>query len=403
MISVALENESKKSLIENLCRELSKRSGHKFIPEKVMHTNLPFHWLCVNISRDVKCFHHRPGEYEKYILRYPVKSPEGKELGMMYTEGDLYKIYFDAKRQIKWPDDWIDPHPASIDFIEVTDEYVVIEKGQDLDLDFISMAYYAIEFGPRQVNELLNILFINKENRMKLARFVPAVIKDFNIFLKLLDEIRARYGINGSEINLNVRALDCSLKFKITGMNNEEILDSILTRAEALTELRRKFREWLSSEERRNCYEKTMLFPEDPFRRCFHIPDVVDKSSGFSWKKYEGMRFLCKWPFKSGDDKVDKKYEQVLKHELWDAESFKYYDLDGLRLRLTKKTERGLRFLGRVNRKGWVIIDKAKVREEDLNREDIVIAVDERLEKLPKFPLEKIEFLQEDFPEMFKE
>ncbi|MEM3426441.1 MAG: hypothetical protein QXI42_11680 [Thermoproteota archaeon] len=59
--------------------------------------------------------------------------------------------------------------------------------------------------------------------------------------------------------------------------------------------------------------------------------------------------------------------------------------------------------MGRVNRKGWVIIDKAKVREEDLDREDIVVAVDERLEKLPKFSLEKIEFLKEDFPEMFKE
>ncbi|MBO3799240.1 MAG: hypothetical protein QW491_02220 [Thermoproteota archaeon] len=59
--------------------------------------------------------------------------------------------------------------------------------------------------------------------------------------------------------------------------------------------------------------------------------------------------------------------------------------------------------MGRVNKKGWVIIDKAKVREEDLDREDIVVAVDERLEKLPKFSLEKIEFLKEDFPEMFKE
>ncbi|MEM3745960.1 MAG: hypothetical protein QXN67_00610 [Thermoproteota archaeon] len=59
--------------------------------------------------------------------------------------------------------------------------------------------------------------------------------------------------------------------------------------------------------------------------------------------------------------------------------------------------------MGRVNRKGWVIIDKAKVREEDLDREDIVVAVDERLEKLPKFSLEKIEFLKENFPEMFKE
>ncbi|MEM3661101.1 MAG: hypothetical protein QXU11_12050 [Thermoproteota archaeon] len=50
-----------------------------------------------------------------------------------------------------------------------------------------------------------------------------------------------------------------------------------------------------------------------------------------------------------------------------------------------------------------MIIDKAKVREEDLDREDIVVAVDERLEKLPKFSLEKIEFLKENFPEMFKE
>ncbi|MEM2087523.1 MAG: hypothetical protein QXF52_02460 [Thermoproteota archaeon] len=58
--------------------------------------------------------------------------------------------------------------------------------------------------------------------------------------------------------------------------------------------------------------------------------------------------------------------------------------------------------MGRVNKKGWVFIDNAKVREEDLNREDIVITADEKLEKLSKFPLEKIEFLKEDFPEMFK-
>jgi len=53
-------------------------------------------------------------------------------------------------------------------------------------------------------------------------------------------------------------------------------------------------------------------------------------------------------------------------------------------------------------KKGWVKIDKSRVREWDLNREDIVITVDERLEKLPKIPLEKIEFLKEDFSEMFK-
>ncbi|MBO3842205.1 MAG: hypothetical protein FGF48_07300 [Candidatus Brockarchaeota archaeon] len=69
---------------------------------------------------------------------------------------------------------------------------------------------------------------------------------------------------------------------------------------------------------------------------------------------------------------------------------------------MAKKAGTGLRFLGRVNKKGWAIIDKKRVREEDLDREDVIVAVDERLEKLPKFPLEKIEFLKEDFPEMFK-
>ncbi|MEM3586385.1 MAG: hypothetical protein QXO71_03590, partial [Candidatus Jordarchaeaceae archaeon] len=153
----------------------------------------------------------------------------------------------------------------------------------------------------------------------------------------------------------------------------------------------------------REYYENTMLFPEDPFRRRFRMPDVVDRDSGFSLRKYEGIRYLYKWPSCIGNPEVERKYESSVKHELWSSLSGKYYDLEGYRLRLAKKTERGLRFLGRVNRKGWVIIDKAKVREEDLNREDIVIAVDDRLEKLPKFSLEKIEFLKEDFPEMFKE
>jgi hypothetical protein len=53
-------------------------------------------------------------------------------------------------------------------------------------------------------------------------------------------------------------------------------------------------------------------------------------------------------------------------------------------------------------KKGWIKIDKSMVEEEDLGREDVVIAVDEKLEKLPKIPLEKIEFLREDFPELFK-
>jgi len=51
-----------------------------------------------------------------------------------------------------------------------------------------------------------------------------------------------------------------------------------------------------------------------------------------------------------------------------------------------------LRFLGKVinRKKEW--IGASGIREEDLDREDVVIAVDEKLEKLPKIPLEKIEF-----------
>jgi hypothetical protein len=403
-------------VLEKLCKELSK--NNQIFDFKKMESDLKPYWICGNVSRDA--WYSFSKRCEK-PLEYPAKIPDGKELGQMYVSAEFRHVYFDAKRKIKWPDDWIDPYPASIDRIMISDEYVKVDKLEEMDLNFISLAYYAIEFSSALFipsfkqfpslpeTNLLTRIFLNKEDRIKLSRFLPAVIKDFNIFLKILEEVLTKYKISSSEVYLNVFRFHCSLIFKIKDMDDEEIFENIVRRADALTELRRRFREWLPSDERRAYYESTMLFPEDPFRWKFYIPE-----GGFPvpewWKsdlpfrrRYEGPRILCKWP-PNVDPDLDKRYERKLKEELWSSESFRYYDFDGNRLRLAKKTKSGLRFLGKVTnrKKGWIKIDKSMVEEEDLDREDVVIAVDERLEKLPKIPLEKIEFLKEDLPEMFK-
>jgi len=375
---ISLKEDRWKKLAEKLAKELKERSGYDFTLK--VYEEPYFRWAC-----------------DRGRIKYPVKSSDGRELGLMFIDGERRHVYLDAKRKIKWPDDWIDPYVPFIDVVVSDCNSVAIKNYGRLDLDFLSLAYYCVELHT-------DWEMVEREDRWKMARFMPAVIKDIEVLLKLADGILTKHGIGKSEFNISsFNHLNYELSFKIRDMDDNEVIEEVLKRIEALTELKRRFGEWLPSEERKEYYENTMLFPEDPFRFKCYIPSVIDRSSGFSWRKYEGMRYICKWPFKIGDKEVDKKYKRVLKHELWDAESFKYYDLDGYRLRLAKKTEKSIKFLGRVNRKGWVIIDKAKVREEDLEGEDIVIAVDEKLEKLPKFPLEKIEFLKEDFPEMFKE
>jgi hypothetical protein len=50
----------------------------------------------------------------------------------------------------------------------------------------------------------------------------------------------------------------------------------------------------------------------------------------------------------------DRKYERMLKREFWDSVSARYYNLNGYRLRLVKRTDNSLRFPSKVNRKEWV-------------------------------------------------
>lgn len=404
------ESERRETLAKRLCKELSERSSQTFVPQKIDWGSF---WTCTNSHRDRAYFSSHRKELEGRFFEYPAKSPDGRELGLMYLFGDLDTVCFDSdpRRLVKWPDDWMDPYPASIESVRITDEYAVIKKGGDMELDFMCMTYYATEFDVNMsflsfeihpgipLDDILTRVLRSKENRMKVSRFIPAAVKDINIFLRMLEEILVKYGLDSPEARPRIRHFDCYVLFKIDGMSDESIIDGVLRRVEAMTELRRRFRETMLDERRRVYYESTILFPEDPFRRRFRIPSLPVKD--FSFRKYEGARRLCKWP-PNVDPEMDESYERRLKEDLWDSESFKYYDFDGQRLRLAKRTRTGLRFLGRVDKKGWIKIDKRRVKEDDLKREDIVIAADERLEKLPKFPLEKIEFLKEDFPEMFK-
>lgn len=363
-----------KAVAERICNELSQRSGNKF---RTIERLEKHYILCYNVDKI-------GGDIGEDYQKYPVKMMDGRQLGLMYVHGNLYKFYFDDMRRIKWPDDWIDPYPPFIDAIKVAADCIEVRKGKDMDLGFMCLAYYAIYVSGEYL--------LNKEDRMTLARFIPAVVKDFNVFLKFLNEVLSKCKIDKFEVELDPYFFDCSLKFNITDMNDEQIIENILKRTEALTELRKKFREWLPNDKRREYYESTMLFPEDPFRRRFYLPDVTP-ALGFSDSKFEDERRICKWPSK--DPEADKR----LKQKLFEGHP-KYYNFDGYRLRLAVKTEKGLKFLGKADRRGWIKIDE--IKREDLHREDVIIAIDKKMKKLEKFPLEKIEFLKEDFPEMFK-
>jgi len=323
-----------------------------------------------------------------YELEYPVKTQDGRELGTFFMRAELRHIYFDEERRIKWPDDFIDPYPVTVERITFyKNGFMEIYQWKDLDLKLLSEAYYAITFSDFTLKD--------REDRMKAARLIPAVIKDIEVFLRILKESLERHNIkfDFSKVGtngLNVSSQDgssnlkysfeflghVSLTFPTKGMNDDEIVDNVMRRVEALTEYRRKFRkEWLPSEERRNCYESTFLYPEDPFRK--------------SWFYYR----LVKWPFKSSSDEINKAYENGIRNEL--LEHLKYYfgiyysgggkiskysdlyNLDGYNLELVNYKLEGKEIVG-----GEIKINKRK--------------------RIYKFPLEKIEFLKEDFPELWK-
>jgi len=366
-----MEEEREKKLAERISKLLIKKYKQDFV--------IDWGWA----SYPTKRYWLSRRAYPEY----PVKTQDEKELGTIFMQAELRHIYFDEERRIKWPDDFIDPYPVTVDYVNFYEDYVKVSTWKDLDLKLLSEAYYAISFSDFTLKD--------REDRMKAARLIPAVIKDIEVFLRILKESLERHnikfdfskvGTNGltvssqdgsSNLKYSFEFLGhVSLTFPTKGMNDDEIVDNVMRRVEALTEYRRKFRkEWLPSEERRNCYESTFLYPEDPFRK--------------SWFYYR----LVKWPFKSSNDEINKAYENGIRNEL--LEHLKYYfgiyysgggkiskysdlyNLDGYNLELVNYKLESKEIVG-----GEIKINKRK--------------------RIYKFPLEKIEFLKEDFPELWK-
>jgi hypothetical protein len=228
-----------------------------------------------------------------YELEYPVKTQDGRELGTFFMQAELRHVYFDEERRIKWPDDFIDPYPVTVESITFYKSgYVETEVSERLDLDFLSEAYYAMSFSDLALKE--------RDDRMKAARFIPAVIKDIEVFLKYLKTTLEKYNLKSDLSNLKYRFEllgDISLTFSAKGMNDDEIIDNVMRRVEALTEYRTKFRkEWLPSEERRNCYESTFLYPEDPFRKDWYYYKLVKVGGKIKVKKISRRKNPYKFP-----------------------------------------------------------------------------------------------------------
>jgi len=367
-----MEGERWKTLIPKIAKALKERSGYEF--------RVQGH-LCDMETENL----------------YPVKLPDGRELGQMYTKAFLNDVYFDDselhtkwRRRIKWMDDWIDPRPPFIEAVSMRDDLIIIGN-DEVDLSFLCGVYYNLCFSPGSVKSkdffktFSALALESREDRMKVARFMPALVKDVNMFLKLINEVFSKHGYLGELLITNLDHLGYRIIFNSSGMSDEEVVDNVLKRAEAVIEFRKRFREWLAREERREYWEGTA------------IPESKRTIEMHKW------RHMAKWPIELRDLEMMRRYERQIKSNLSDDSAV--YNLDGYRLRLAKKTERGLRFvkLEKKELKHVGKVDGEEIDEEGLReRDDIVVAINKKYKKLEEVPLEKIEFLKEDFPELFK-
>lgn len=80
-----------KVLAEKISEELSTKSNHKFIAEYS-----DGYYCCFNLSY-VMAY----DEYKECRFRYPVKTPAGRELGLLHAMADFPATYFDGRRRIK--------------------------------------------------------------------------------------------------------------------------------------------------------------------------------------------------------------------------------------------------------------------------------------------------------------
>jgi hypothetical protein len=226
--------------------------------------------------------------------------------------------------------------------------------------------YYGVAeviFEPREE------LYTSREDKMKLGRYVPAVVKDIEVALKIMNEISGANASKFEFVSYEGNFLDPFLfsdfgiksEFSTKEMSKEEIIENCLKRVKVMSEWRRRFRTWLSSIERKQYYESTKG----------HLDVFMRERKG--WVVTGGVN-LVKWPVKDRNTR-----EKIINHHIYRCLSHgaPIFTLDGYGIV-------GYRINHDYKFKFWVDRKQKKFR------------------KLSLIPLEKIEFLKEDFPEMFK-
>jgi hypothetical protein len=357
------EADRKKIIAEKICNALGDESECEFITKYVNKISLsPPHWVCRRAWRNTK--HPRGVEYPS------------RGLGEMYVLDNLDNIFFEVQRRIRWPEDWIDPNPIYIDDVFVFDNFVVVRIYDCSWWKFMCVAYYAIHpvlgvndrFEPPidrmgDFESPSETIISRRDYREKAARFIPAAIKDIEVYLKSLRQALEKYNIEKSGLR-EFPFLRAELSFSIQSMGDDEIVENALKRASALAEHRwRMRREWFPSDERRQHYESTMLHEDDPFR-----------------KKHENRyRYLVRYPYGIRDSGMESWAEHLVRERFERQMGPVFvYNLEGYSIELIGYE------VDKYGRKrgGELIINKNK--------------------KLEPFPLERIGFLRDDFPELFR-
>ena len=308
-----------------------------------------------------------------------------EKLPVMLTSCDLRDWY--ESSEIDWLKDWTDKTPICVDKINIYDDHAEVHLWHEFNFNFLVDRYYHLHM------ILPAIMFSSRENRMKAARFIPAAVKDLEVFFKFLNNYLIKYNIDSSELvwrdlEHHPAFIDFAiyLSFKTVGMAEEEVINDTMKRAKALAECRRNFRAWLPTLERKHYYESTRV----PKRRGWH--------------------YLCSWPL--GIPSLEERYREELVREMKASlgsylkalrrheqgllqrkpilsQYFRFYNLDGYALRLSGKARLD------ESLKNVPLSDAVKV-------DDGEVMVDRRVERLKPLPLDWIGFLRDDFPELFR-
>ncbi|MEM2598595.1 MAG: hypothetical protein QW482_02640 [Thermoproteota archaeon] len=321
-------------------------------------------------------------ERDKVDSKFPVydewKYLKEGLLGIMFTTADLTD-YYGWEGEIDWDKDWIDKTPIYIDYIKISD-HIEIHSSREFDWDFMVKRYYHL------YTTLPGIEFSIRPNRIKAARIIPAAIKDIEVFLRLLNESLAKYNVPSSELvwdDIRVPTgirFSIFLSFPISETSDEEVIMATMRRIRALVEYRRRFRAWLPSEERRSFYESTRRFP----------PHTTLLGN---------MAELCAWPL--GIPEKEEKYEEYLKKRIMSCMYYDdvvknkqgkmeplhpFYNLDGYSVKLV----------------GDMFFEQKAPGQEPVARArgEVKLVIDKE-NRLEPMPLNEVEFLREDYPELF--